>query len=65
MASEEKKLKKILSSKITLFLILLGFIWLGVNLVNIYYKKYKITKEIDDLKAQIAKTEKTNQQISQ
>lgn len=64
MLEQGTKFKKILSSKITLFLLLLGFIWLVVNLVNVYYKKYKINKEIEDLKQQITQTEKSNQQIS-
>ncbi len=64
MAEQSTRFKKILSSKITLFLLLLGFIWLVVNLTNVYYKKYKINKEVQDLKQQIAQTEKSNQQIS-
>ncbi len=64
MSGEQSKFKKILGSKITLFLLLLGFIWLTVNVVNVFYRKYKLSKEIEDLKAQISSTEKSNQQIS-
>ena len=65
MPEQGAKIKKILGSRITLFLLLLGFIWLVVNVVNVYYRKYKINKEIEDLKAQIASTQKSNQQISE
>jgi len=65
MPEQGVKIKKILSSRITLFFLLLGFIWLVLNVVNVYYKKYKINKEIEDLKAQIASAEKSNQQISE
>ncbi len=65
MAEQGNKLKKIFGSKMTLFLLSLGFLWLSVSVVNVYYKKFKINKEINDLKAQIASTEKSNQQISQ
>lgn len=64
MAGQEGKFKKILGSKITLFLLLLAFIWLSVNLVNIFYKKYKVNQEIENLKAEIGKVEKSNQEIS-
>jgi len=64
MAEQGREIKKILSSKITLFLLLLCFIWLGLSVADVYYKKYKIAKEVNDLKDQIAKTEKSNQQIS-
>lgn len=64
MPSQESKIKKILGSKVTLFFLLLGLIWLVVNVVGVYYKKYKINKEILDLQAQISQTEKSNQQIS-
>lgn len=65
MPEQGAKIKKILGSRITLFFLLLGFIWLVVNVVNIYYRKYKINKEIEDLKAQIASAQKSNQQISE
>jgi cell division protein FtsL len=65
MSGQGAKIKKILSSRITLFFLLLGFIWLVLSVVNVYYKKYKINKEIEDLKTQIASAEKSNQQISE
>jgi len=65
MSEQGAKIKKILGSRITLFFLLLGFIWLVVNVAGVYYKKYKINKEIEDLKAQIASAEKSNQQISE
>ncbi len=64
MSEDQKTIKKILASKITLFVLLLGFIWLSVQLVNVFYRKYKLNKEIVDLKAQISNSEKSNQQIS-
>ncbi len=64
MSEDQKTIKRILASKITLFVLLLGFIWLSVQLVNVFYRKYKIDKEISDLKAQILSSEKSNQQIS-
>jgi len=65
MPEQGKKIKKILGSKITLFFLMLGLIWLVVNVVSVYYKKYKINKEIEDLKAQIANADKSDQQISE
>jgi len=65
MPEQGAKIKKILGSRITLFFLLLGFIWLVLNVVNVYYRKYKINKEIENLKAQIASAEKSNQQISE
>jgi cell division protein FtsL len=65
MPEQGVKIKKILGSRITLFFLLLGFIWLVVNVVSVYYRKYKINKEVEDLKAQIASAEKSNQQISE
>ena len=65
MAEQGAKIKKILSSRITLFFLLLGFIWLVLSVVNVYYRKYKINKEIDNLKAQIGNAERSNQQISE
>jgi cell division protein FtsL len=65
MPEQGAKIKKILASRITLFFLLLAFIWLIVNVVNVYYRKYKINKEIEDLKAQIASADKSNQQISE
>jgi cell division protein FtsL len=64
MSEQGAKIKKILGSRITLFFLLLGFLWLVLNAVDIYYKKYKINKQIEDLKAQITSAEKSNQQIS-
>ncbi len=65
MSEQGAKIKKILGSRITLFLLLLGFIWLVLNAVDVYYKKYKINKQIEDLKAQITSAQNTNQQISE
>jgi cell division protein FtsL len=64
MTEQGRKIKKILSSKITLFFLLLGFIWLIMGVVNVYYKKYQINKQVEKLKSEIAKTEQNNQQIS-
>jgi cell division protein FtsL len=65
MPEQGTKIKKILASRITLFFLLLAFIWLILNVANVYYRKYKINKEIEDLKAQIASADKSNQQISE
>lgn len=64
MANSEGKIKKILSSKWTMFFLLLGFIWLALKVADVYYKKYKINKEIQNLKNQIGSANKTNQEIS-
>jgi len=65
MAEEKVKFKKIFSSKITLFLLLLLFIWLAVNLVGVIYKKHQASTKVEDLKSQVAKLEKSNQEISE
>lgn len=64
MPDDQKIIKKVLGSKITLFVLLLGFIWLSVQLADVYYRKYKINKEIEDLKTQIAGAQNSNKQIS-
>jgi len=64
MVGQETKFKKIINSKITLFLLLLAFIWLSVNVANVFYKKYQLAKQVASLQAEIEKAQKDNQQIS-
>jgi len=46
-------------------LLLLLFIWLAVNLVGVIYKKHQASTKVEDLKSQVAKLEKSNQEISE
>ncbi len=42
----------------------LAFIWLAIRTVDIYYKKYQISREIEKLKAEVGNLEQSNQEIS-
>ncbi|MDD5590125.1 MAG: septum formation initiator family protein [Candidatus Portnoybacteria bacterium] len=64
MAESESKFKKIFGSKLTLFLLILLFLWMSISLVTISYKKFRMAKEIGGLKTEIEQVEKNNQQIS-
>ncbi len=57
--------KRILSSKIFLFILLLAFIWLSLILVKITYRKYELDKQVSDLKAEVEKIDKSTQEFSQ
>ena len=61
----ENKFKKLLRSRAVLFLLLLAFIWLVLVSVKAFYKKRQLDKEIQNLKAEIAKTEQKGQELKQ
>lgn len=58
-------IKRVLSSKIFLFFLLLAVIWIGLVSVRAYYKKYQLDQEITALKFQIGKLDKQDQDLSQ
>ena len=60
----ENKLKKILCSKFCIFLLLLAFIWLGLSLSKIVYKRYQLNEEIENLKTEIEKMDKKEQELT-
>jgi len=62
---KENKLKKIFSSRAVLFFLLLAFVWLSLVLVKAFYKKRQLDQEIGSLKAEIDKTDKKGQELSQ
>ena len=55
--------RKILTSKIFLFFILLILIWSVLIFVRVTYKKYQMTKEIGELKVEIEKLQQKNQDL--
>jgi cell division protein FtsB len=61
----ENKLKNLLRSRAVLFLLLLAFIWLVLVSAKAFYKKRQLDKEIENLKAEIAKTEQKGQELNQ
>lgn len=62
---EENKVKKILSSRVFLFISLLAFIWLVLVLAKTIYKKKQLNDEIESLKVEIEKTDKKGRDLSQ
>lgn len=58
-------IKKILSSKIFLFFLLLAVIWVGLVSIKAYYKKLQLDQEISSLKGEIGKLDKQDQDLSQ
>lgn len=62
---EESRIKRILRSRFVVFLLLLIFIWSSISLVKIIYRKHQLGKEIDNLKAELEKTQQRGQEISQ
>lgn len=60
----ENKIKKILYSRLFIFLSLLAFIWLGLVLTKTFYKKYQLDQEIESLKVEIAKMDKKEQELT-
>jgi len=64
MAQKAKKIKKILSSKIFLFIVVFIFIFLLIGFVRETYRKYQLTSEINQLKLNIDKLEGDNQQLT-
>jgi len=57
-------IKKLLSSKVFLFFIVLALIGLVISLGQESYRKYQLTKEIDGLKSEIERLEGKNQQMA-
>lgn len=60
----KKTFKKLLSSKIFLLVIVFVLISLIIAFGRESYRKYELSKEIDDLETQIAQLENTNQQMA-
>ncbi|MBL7155215.1 MAG: septum formation initiator family protein [Candidatus Portnoybacteria bacterium] len=57
-------IKKLLSSKVFLFFIVLALIGLVISLGQESYRKYQLTKEINSLKSEIERLEGKNQQMA-
>jgi len=57
-------IKKLLSSKVFLFFIVLALIGLVISLGQESYRKYQLTKEINGLKSEIERLEGKNQQLA-
>jgi len=60
----KKFIRKMLGSKVFLFLIFIILIVLAINLVQESYKKYQLKKEISELKLEIDRLEGSKQQLS-
>jgi cell division protein FtsB len=58
-------IKKILSSKIFLFFLLLAVIWVGLVSIKAYYKKSQLDQEVTSLKSEIGKLDQQDQDLSQ
>lgn len=63
MAQKAKKLKKILSSKIFLFIAIFILIFLLIGLIRETYRKHQLINEINQLKSNVDKLEGDNQQL--
>lgn len=57
-------IKKILGSKVFLFLTALSLIWLLIGLGRESYRKYQLTREINALKSEIARLDGNNQELN-
>lgn len=64
MIQKDKKIKRIFSSKISLFIIIFILIFLSIGLVRETYQKYKLASEIEQFKINIEKLEGNNQQLA-
>ncbi len=64
MAKQKNNFKKILSSKIFLFLMSLVLIVLAVNVGQESYRKHKLVKEIDQLKNEVERLEGGNHELA-
>lgn len=64
MPKSKNSLKRILGSKIFLFLIGIVLIVLIVNIGQESYKKHQLVKEIDQLKLEVGKLEGSNGQLA-
>jgi len=62
--SGKNSIKKILGSKLFLFIIILALIAVVVNLGRESYRKYQLTQEIDKLKIEIQRLEGSNDQLA-
>lgn len=60
----ENKIKKILYSRLFIFLSLLALIWLGLVLTKTVYRKYQLNQEIESLKFEITKMDKKEQELT-
>jgi len=58
-------IKRVLTSKIFLFCLLLAIIWLGLVSVRTWYKRYQMDQQISALKSEISKMEKSGSELSQ
>ena len=63
MTQKARKIKKILSSRIFLFIVVFVLIFLLIGLVKETYRKHQLTSEINELKSNINKLEGDNQQL--
>ncbi|OGZ36057.1 MAG: hypothetical protein A3I88_03295 [Candidatus Portnoybacteria bacterium RIFCSPLOWO2_12_FULL_39_9] len=62
-AHHKNFIRKLLGSKIFLFLVALALIWLTLGVGRESYRKYQITKEINALRTEISKLEGDNQRL--
>jgi len=62
--SDKNFFKKILSSKVFLFVVTLALIAVAVNVGRESYRKYQLTQEINKLKIEIEKIEGKNEQLA-
>jgi len=58
-------LKKIFSSRIFLFALLLILVWFGIKAVKMVSQKQELEREIDNLKGEIQKLDKSSREFSQ
>jgi cell division protein FtsL len=58
-------IKKILSLKIVLFLLLLAVIWMGLVSVKAYYRKHQLDQDIASLKKEVDQLDKSDKDLSQ
>ncbi len=63
-AHHKNFIKKLLSSKVFLFFIILALIGLVISLGRESYRKYQLTKEINGLKSEIGRLAGENQQMA-
>lgn len=63
-AHQSNFIKKLLASRLFLFLISLALIGLAVNVGRESYRKYQLTKEINQLKSEISRLEKQDNQMA-
>ena len=61
----ENSFKNFFSFKLLLFLLLLIFIWFGLQLVRLTYKRHELNKEINNLKSEVERLEQSSGDLSQ